>query len=165
MDEKLINRIISAAYDDCGLIEKRRIKRILRQNPEAEKIYKNFRDVAKGVHALPGMECPGYILDRVESNIKHRGITSRSYLKPAAAFTTMVIAAVVAMFSMINNVEPSYSNAELRAAEVQAKESLSLVSRVLNKTTDTIGKEILPDKVSKPVKEGLNIINNLLIGG
>lgn len=165
MDEKLINRIISAAYDDCGIIEKLRIKKILRQNPEAEKIYKNYRDVAKGVHALPRTECPGYILDRVESNIKQRGITSRSYLKPAAAFTTLVIAAIVAMFSMINNVEPAYTNAELRVAEVQAKESLSLVSRILNKTTNTIGKEILPDKVSKPVQEGLNIINNLLIGG
>ena len=165
MDEKILNKIISAAYGDCSFIDKIKIIILTRQNPEAAKIYNDYREVAGRVHSLPVVECPEKILEKTEARIHLTG-ANRHFLKPVAAFAVIIIAAVVAMFSMLDKERPqTYTAAEVRTAEIQAKESLLMVSRILNKTTSTLEKEILPDKVSKPVKKGLTIINNLLIGG
>jgi hypothetical protein len=165
MDEKLLNKIISAAYEDGSMIGKRKIKKIIRTDPEAERIYTSFKEVADKVHDLPERKCPDEVLWRAEEKIDLTEVRRSSFLKPAAAFAVILIAAVVALFSLINKEKQTYSHQEILAAEVQAKESLALVSRILNKTTSTLGNDILPDKVSKPVKKGLNIINNLFIGG
>lgn len=164
MDENLINRIISAAYGDCSIWEKFRIKRIRKKNPEAERIYNSYHRAAVKVHSLKEIKCPDQVLKKAEAEIKPLNLTA-GFLKPAAAFAIIIIAAITAIITIVNKPEPRYTAAEVRTAEIQAKESLAFVGRLLNKTTTAVSNEILPEKVSKPVKKGFNIINNLLIGG
>jgi hypothetical protein len=165
MDERLINRIISAAYDDSGLLEKFRIKKILRNNPEAKRLYNYYCEVAERVHKLDKIKCPDEVLEKAEDKISLTGYDRKHILQPAAAFAVILIAAITALFTLLNRPEPKYTTAEIRTAEIQAKESLAYIGQLLNKTTSAVSNEILPEKVSKPVKKGFNIINNLLIGG
>jgi hypothetical protein len=165
MDEKLLNRIVSAAYGDCSILEKYRVRKIVRSNPEALKVYKEFRSVAAKVHSLPAEKCPDYVLEKAKEKLQLNEVRRSAIYKPAIAFAVILIAASAALFSLLNKEQTTYTVQEVETAEIQAKESLALVGRILNRTTDALGNEILPDKVSKPVKKGLTIINNLLIGG
>jgi hypothetical protein len=166
MDEKLLNRIISAAYGDGRFIDRLMVRRIIRRDPEAKRVYDSYRSVARKVHHMTGVTCPPELLEKTKKKINIPVVERNQFLRPAAAFAVIFIAAVLAVFSLMNSETNSeYTAAEIRTAEVQTRQSLALVNRILNRTTSTIGNEILPDKVSKPVQKGLNIINNLLIGG
>jgi hypothetical protein len=165
MDEKLLNRIISAAYGDSSMAERLRIRRIVKTDPEAKRVYDSYRNTAKKVYALPEEVCPPEILEKTKKKININVVQRNQFLRPAAAFAVIFIAAVIALFSLLDPKQPEYTAHEIREADVQARQSLALVNRILNRTTSTIGNEILPEKVSKPVQKGLTIINNLLIGG
>jgi hypothetical protein len=165
MDEKLLNRIIAAAYNDCSLYEKLKTWIEIRNKPDALKLYKIYSNTASTVHGMPELKCPDKVLEKTEDRIHLTGFRSNQFLRPAAAFAVIFIAAVAAMFSVTNKPVEIYTAAEVETAQVQARQSLEIVSRILNRTTATLGEEIFPEKVSKPVQDGLDIINNLLIGG
>jgi hypothetical protein len=166
MDEKLLNRIISAAYGDSSLREQIKIRRIIKSDAEAEKIYNSYKRTALNVHKLPDIGTPPYLIENAKKRIGPKTYLSFDMLRPAAGFAVILIAAVIGFFSLLETrQQPAYSEAEIQTAEIQARESIAIVNRILNRTTSAIGNEILPDKVSKPVQKGLDIINNLLIGG
>ncbi len=165
MDEKLINRIISAAYGDCSYAERLRVKKILKTNPEAGRLYDSYRRTASKAHSLGKIECPDYVVKNAGEKINRLGRRSVQAFRTAAAFAVIIIAAVVALFTVNEKHENRYTASEIRTAEIQATESLAYIGNILNKTTASISSEILPDKVSKPIKKGIKIINNLLIGG
>ena len=47
-------------------------------------------------------------------------------------------------------------------ADQQVKHSLALIASVFKKTTTTVEKDILTDRVSKPIKESFNLVNEYL---
>jgi hypothetical protein len=165
MDDKLLNRIISTAYGDSGWKERLKVNKIIRTDPEAIKVFESYRSVAHKIHKLPKVTCPPEIIKAGRRRIRLTAAQRFQLLKPVAAFAIILIAAVIAIFSLMDIKKPEYTAAEVRTAEMQAKESLALVNRILNRTASTIGNEILPERINKPVQKGLNIINNLLIGG
>lgn len=165
MDNNLINRIISAAYGDCSFSERRRIMKIIKADPEAKRLYNSYRQTALKAHSLGNVECPDYIVKKAGEKINPVDFRGTSFLRSAGAFAVIIIAVIVALFTLTEKHEYKYTTAEIRTAEAQATESLAYIGSILNKTTSTLSTEIIPDKVSKPIKKGINIINNLLIGG
>jgi hypothetical protein len=163
MNESMLNRIISVAYGDSGFIERYRIRKYINRDPEAKRIYLSYRQAAQQVHKLKE-EFPSDLLEKSRRKGNIKVFSSYQVLRPAAAFAIILIAAVLAVFSLIDR-KPQYSASEVETANIQARESIALVNRILSRTTTSIGNEIISDKVSKPVQKGLNIINNLLIGG
>ncbi len=61
-------------------------------------------------------------------------------------------------------IKQQYTKQQIEQADAEVKYSLSLVANVLNKTKSTIENDVLQEKVNKPIKESLFIINDYING-
>jgi hypothetical protein len=55
-----------------------------------------------------------------------------------------------------------YSEEQIKLADQQAKYALQILGNIMSETEQTLKNEILSDRVSKPIREGLEIVNTLL---
>ena len=58
MKEKLLNRIISVAYDDANLLEKFRIYRLASKDPKVKSVLNEYKKVANQTHKVELDYCP-----------------------------------------------------------------------------------------------------------
>lgn len=176
MNEKLLNRIISVAYDDATHWEKFRINRLAKKYPEIESILNKHKKIAQQTHFIGLEECPNDILENIKrttSSIKKReqslifDLYSFLFRKPAisAAIVSLFLIALVSTFIIKRpEIHEQYSKREIELADQQVKQSLALISGIFRKTSQTVEKDILTDRVSKPIKESFNLVNDYLQG-
>lgn len=174
MDEKLLNRIISAAYKDAPLRERFFIKWMAARDPEVKRLYQEYKTTAHQVHRLEEEACPESVISRVEKLTLHEENKKHSFLldiygavftKPlwSAAMVLVIVSAVSLSIFLRQNEQPRpYTQKEIALANQQASETLKMVGSILNETKSTVIKEILPEKVSKPLNEGLSAVGNLI---
>ena len=166
IDEEILDRIISAAYKDAGLINRLKIYFLAKKNPEVKLIYNEYRIIAESVKNIPLDECPDSVTESLEINAKKE---KRSFaLKPAFVFAialVFVFTLVAVLMFQNKERETVYSKAEIELAEKQVKESLAIVNRIFKKTENLIQNDVLPKRVGKPIHKSLSIINEVLIGG
>ncbi|HEX2865426.1 MAG TPA: hypothetical protein VHO03_00215 [Ignavibacteriales bacterium] len=174
MDEKLLNRVISAAYKDATLLERLLIRWKAAWDPEVKRLYQEYKTTARQVHSLFEEACPGSVLSRVEKLTLPEERKQHSFLldiygavfsKPvwsAAMVLIMVSALALSIFLRQNKQPVPYSQKEIALANEQASEALKMVGSILNETKSTVINEILPEKVSRPINEGFSTVRNLI---
>jgi hypothetical protein len=79
---------------------------------------------------------------------------------------TAALFIIVALSVIINPpVQQQYSNAEIQKANEEARYALQLIGNIMNNTKEKLEKEIIAEHVVKPIGQGIEIVNKLLIKG
>ena len=171
INENLIDRIIKVAYGDASLVEKIIIHLKASKNHKIGELLNEYKTTAGYIHSIE-IECPDYVVNPVrkkidlEKKISLTGIFHKLIEKPAITFSIVIIIAGLISFLVINE-PPDYqghTKGEIELAEKQVKGTLSFVGKIFKKTETELEKEIIINKVSKPINRGFSTIN-LLIGG
>jgi hypothetical protein len=174
MNEDMKIKIISAAYGDCNIKDKISVWLLTRKEPDYKRLYDEYRKTALSVHRLNPERCPAEIVEAAFNKVNNESALLRTaaiavlFSRPAlvSAISIALLATVIITFRATkNNDTASYTKQEVIEAEKQVKESLAIVSKVLNRTSKKIGEDILPRNVSKPIKQGIEIINQLFPKG
>jgi len=170
--EELVNKIISVAYGDAGLLDKLIVKKLIRNNPDAKTLYDDFKNTADQVHKINEVNCPNELIAMVEKQTsKSSGksfaftsdILSIIFFRPiASAFVTIIFIGFV-VYGVLTNQELNnrYSQEEIELADKQAKHALAIVGKIFNQTNTTLKEDVLNLRVAKPIRESVGIINNL----
>lgn len=177
MNEKTIEKIISAAYGDGSIIDKIRVNILIRQNREAMELFTEYRNTAKEVHSGAEEEFPDSSVEKVFEAAglkkKVRGgvftdLFSLFAAKPMLASATMFLFAALLITTMfIKNRVPEvvYSDDEI----VKAGEQTELVFRAINEAFNNAGalikENVLKEQVAKPMNESYNKISKIIIEG
>jgi len=176
VNEKLLNRIISVAYGDSSLLEKIKIRRLAKTNPEIKALLDTYSNTAEKTHRIELEQYHNNITEEIKRPIiKHNkyekslGYDFYSFVfgRPAlsAAILSIIILALISTFVFQRpEIHEQYSKQEIEAADLEVKQSLALIANVFKKTTSTVENEVLTERVSKPIKESLNLVNNYFEG-
>jgi len=182
MNEELKIKIISAAYRDCSLKDRVSVWLLARKDPECKALFDEYRKTAASVHNLNIDECPENIIDDTFKRLNDSPGFEKSpalasvFSRPALVTVLSIIILAAVFFTVVTTqtgikpvpkqaVQQEYSKQDVAQAEKEVKESLAIVSRVLNKTSKKIGEDILPENVGKPIKQGIEVINQLFPKG
>jgi hypothetical protein len=176
VDEKLLNRIISVAYGDAKFIEKYKIYRLANKNAEIKNLLDEYKRTAKKTHSIKLESANDDVLKKVKSitNVESNNnntmvfdLYSFIFRRPAftAAILGIFILAVVSTFIIKRpEIHQQYTQQEIEAADMQVKQSLALIAGVFKKTSITVEKDVLTNRVSIPLMESFNLVNDYLQG-
>lgn len=176
MNEKLVNRIICVAYGEASVWEKLKIYKLAKQNPKVDSLLKEHTRIAQQAHNVKIDACPDEVLNNVKQITKTKQNNETSLLfdlysflfrRPAisgAIFTLFIVALISTLLFKRPEIHQQYSKQEIEVADKQVKHSLALISGVFKKTTETVEKDVLTDRVSKPIKESFNLVNEFIQG-
>jgi len=163
IDEKTINKIISAAYKDAGIIDRIKIYFLIIKNPDAKKIFEEYRATAKVVKEIKPDKYPG----NVKESLKLQNINPGKLI-PAPAYAIIIFlitAMAVFLLTKESDEEKIYTTKEIKIAEEQVKETLAIVNKIFKKTENLIQDKVFPQRIGKPINKSLSIINDVLTGG
>lgn len=174
IDEKILEKIISAAYGDAGFFDRLAVKKLAEKNPAVKKLLREYSDTAAAVRNIEPEECPPSVLHYAEvltgqKTESRKGFLSDLYTfafaKPVLTLAVSVII-IAGVFSTIfidrSSVRLNYTAEEIRAADLQTREALAIVGKIFESTNETLKNEILKNKVSPPVSRGMKVVNQLL---
>jgi len=179
IDENLLNKIISVAYRDAELYDRLFVWFKAKRHPEIKNLFDEYRLTADSVHNIKQEEVTFKINERLHNKIKlqsgHKSLTSKLsyafysvFAKPvyAAASVTIILTAVIA-FILLTQQAPkhSYTKAEIKLAQEQLEQSFAIIGKVFGEVETKLDKDVMTKHVSKPLNEGLNFLNDYLIGG
>jgi len=176
VEEKLLNRIISVAYGDADLLDKIKINWLAKNNQEINKLLTDYKNIANQTHTLDLEECPDEIIDTLSNTINKNQQKERSlffdlysfiFVRPAisSAILAVFVLAFISTFIFDRpEIRQQYSQQEIEVADQQVKHSLALVASIFNKTKHTVEKDVLTDRVGKPIRESFNLVNEYFIG-
>lgn len=176
MDEKLLNRIISVAYGDASLFEKYKIYRLANKNSEIRNLLNNYKRTAKHTHSIKLESVSDEVLKKVKNTTNIDENNNKSMLfdfytfvfrRPAftAAIVGIFILAIISTFVIKRpEIHQQYTQQEIETADKQVKQSLALIAGVFKKTSLTVEKDVLTDRVSLPLMESFNLVNDFLQG-
>ena len=167
ISEEYLNKIISVAYGDAGLIDKLKIYFQSKRNPEIEKILNEYRKTARQVHSISPEEYServpvkspkinGWLLNYLDLFLRRPILSTAMVLMITAGVAGYLIT------NSNNNSTDDYTKAELVLAEKQAKESFAIVASIMNKTEDKLKSDVFEEKINKPINKTLSIVNTYL---
>lgn len=164
LNEETLNKIISTAYKDAGLVDRLKVYFLTKKDAEAKKIFNEYRITAQRVKNIQLDKYPGSLVKAIKIM---PGKEKKSFgFKPVFAVSLLAaIITITVIWFNLKEADPVYSEAEIELAEKQMKESLVIVNKVFKKTEDLILEEVLQERIGKPVNKSLKIINNVLTGG
>lgn len=175
LTEEIQNKIISTAYGDAPLRDKFSVWRLASRSDEVRNLLDNYKRTAKEVKNLGEEEMPYELLKSVK--IKNPAALNRpnsffydlfsiimSNPAVSSAVSIILIAAVVTSLIINKPVQYNYTNAEIAAAEKQAKYAFSIVGNIFRETNQTLKNEVLGKAVAEPFRQSIGIVNNLLKG-
>ena len=176
MEEKLENRIISVAYGEASFWERLKIYKLAKRNPKVDSLLKEHSRIARQAHSVKIDSCPDEVINNMKqiTKIKQNRETSLIYdlysflfRRPAisgAILSLFVVALISTIIFKRPEIHQQYSKQEIELADKQVKQSLALISGIFKKTTETVEKDVLTDRVSKPIKESINLVNEFIQG-
>lgn len=176
MDEKLVNRIICVAYGEASLWERLKIYKLAKQNQKVDSLLKEHSRIAQQAHCVKIDSCPNEVLNNIKQITQSKQIKERSlffdlysfvFSRPAIAgaiFSLFIVALISTLLFKRPEIHQQYSKQEIEVADKQVKHSLALISGVFKKTSLTVENDILTDRVSKPIKESINFVNEFIQG-
>jgi len=176
INDKLIDKIISAAYGDANIFDKLEVYFKARNNNEVKRLLDSYRATAEEVHQLGEEE---YEDRSIHFRGTQNGIVEESYNSfitdfltiifsrstASLAVTIFIIVAVVATLFVNRPQEQKYSQQEIQIADRQTRKALAIVGKIFNQTQSTLEKEVLSERVAKPIREGIGIVNYLFNQG
>lgn len=176
--EELLNKIISVAYNDASYFNKIRIYRAAAKDPKVLEILTSYKETANKVKQIKEEACPDGLIKSISPEVIPTKKSRRTFLSDlfaiiyrrpiiSAAATLILIIAIITALIINKPVEyhnHNYSQAEIIKADKEAHYALEIVGKVFNRTNSTLRKEILGEKVSKPIRESIGLVNNLFKG-
>jgi len=167
INEEYLEKIISVAYGDASFIDEIKIYLDSKKNPEVKKILDEYRETAKELKFFSLEEYRGKIpVNKPEVNSWLLAYLNIFIRKPvlAAAMAFMITAAIAGYYIVDHNDNylNGYSKAEIVTAERQARESFTIVASIMNETKQKIENNVFRNKINKPIKESLTIVNTYL---
>ncbi len=166
INEKYLDKIIRAAYGDASFIEKAEIFFKSLTSKQIKNIYEEYKTTVAAVHS--------HKLEKIElnnlPNIKRTkdsfavNIISLITIRPIKiSYASIVLILGVTALFLFNgkNNEMHYTQKEMLKAEQDVKYSLAIVGKVFSETKNILNKDIVNDKIRKPIKIGFQTINNL----
>jgi hypothetical protein len=179
IDQKLIDKIINAAYGNAGLFERLYVLWIVSLNKKNKNLFDEYKLTAKLVHRLGQEEVPAYLIQsvRIKTTRKEKSNTITSFIskvfynvfgnKAIPASVLGAILVIVISFLIFNKPSHSYkySKLEIELAEKQFKQTLAIVGKVFEGAEKSFSQEILDEQVNKKLNKGYYLVNNILIGG
>ncbi|GBD91751.1 hypothetical protein BMS3Abin04_02483 [bacterium BMS3Abin04] len=177
MNQKLENEIISAAYGDVNILQKIRIKRLAKRNEEVHRLLTEYSKTAQKISDIK-TEFPEEIIKKAKNKIKVQPGNEKGFLldfysvifaKPLVSFSAVVLlVGAIIVSSMIYKSGQSriiYSRQQIALADRQAKQTLALVGKIFNNTTQTLEKQVFVRRIGEPFQKSFNAVNELLTGG
>lgn len=175
-NEELVNKIISIAYRSANVFDTFYVKIIAKREESVRKLLESYEATAEEVHRLTEEEFPEEMLKMVElKNVPVResnnsflsDFLSAIFKRPlVSAVTTLILLVAFVTAVMINRpVQYQYSKAEMELADRHTKEAFAIVNKIFSQTRSTLQNEVLSEKVGKPIRDGIVIINNLFNEG
>jgi len=161
IEEKILDQIINAAYGDATIMQKISLYVKMLSNKELKIVYNDYKLTAQQVHKIKLEETELDI--GIISNTIYR-ITSFVFAKPLnVSFASLaLLLAAVTFFLMLNkNSGVNYTQSEMMQAELDMKYSLAIVGKVFTSAENRLNKEIIDDKIRRPIKKGFQTINTL----
>jgi nitrogen regulatory protein PII-like uncharacterized protein len=167
INEEYLEKIISVAYGDASFIDEIKICLDAKKYPEVKKVLNEYRDTAKEIKSFSLEEYRGKIpLNRPEVNNWLLAYINIFIRKPvlAAAMAFLITAGVAGYYIIDNssNYMNGYSKTEMILAEKQVKESFAIVALIMNRTKDQLENDVFGNKINKPIKESLTVVNTYL---
>lgn len=170
INDKILDKIISAAYGDAGFLDTIYVKKIINKHENAKLLFEQYSAVAKEVHKLKEEEFSVELLKlpRIK-NLTNKEITNSFWIdllsiiinRPLISTLAALIIISVITLSLINNkqIEYRYTPAEITLVEEQARKALDVVGKVFSETKITIRNEVLGEKVGNPIRKSMGIVN------
>jgi len=174
VDENLLNKIISVAYGEASLSDRLNIRKLAKSNKEVELLLQKHSEIARKARELETESFPDELLEKVNkatNNSKSKekslffDIYSFIFMRPAvsaAILSIFILALISTLIIQRPEIHEQYSKKEIELADKQVKQSLALIANVFKKTTTTVEEDILTERVSKPIKESFNLVNEYL---
>jgi hypothetical protein len=169
MNDKLLNKIIKAAYGKAGIISRITIYFYSFRYNSIKELYDEYKVTADEIHSINGYKCPEHIIKAANNTIKNQDEHKPSFVlftgKPLLVVTSFLIIITAGLLLLLKpHHEQNYSKVQIETAENQAKQSLVFVGRILNKTKNTLTGDIMDKQVAPPIHRSLETVNNLLKG-
>lgn len=176
MNQKLENEIIAVAYGEANLFLKRRIKSLAKRDEEVSRLLKEYSKTANKVRDIK-TEFPEEIIKEAKSKIKVRHGNENGFLldfyslifaKPLVSFSAVVLLVGAIIVSSViykkETLRTVYSRQQISLADRQVKQTLALVGKYFDNTTQTLEKQVFVRQIGEPIQKSFNTVNKLLSG-
>ncbi|MBS3944502.1 MAG: hypothetical protein KGZ42_03315 [Melioribacter sp.] len=175
LGDDLKKKIISVAYGDANILDRVYVLWLARTNKNVKKDLDEVKRTAELVHSMEE-QCPDELIARLKLN-KYPVPKSKSSIltdfisiiinRPAASvFVTIALLITVVLSIILNRpAKQQYSHTEIQKANEEARYALQLIGNVMTNTKEKLEKEIITEHVVKPIGQGIEIVNKLLIKG
>ncbi|MFI5237159.1 MAG: hypothetical protein ACHQLA_04415 [Ignavibacteriales bacterium] len=179
IDQKLIDKIVSTAYGDAGIVDRLIVYWKAFQDDRIKMLFQDQKNIATAVQRVKQEETPIHLTQAVKglttnekqagfliSNIQH--LLFILFEKRTIAFALLgIIFAIVISFLIFREPEytKKYSHAEIELAEKQFKLSLAIIGKAFEKAEKSFSDDILDKQINKKLNKGYYLVNNILIGG
>jgi hypothetical protein len=176
VEESLLDKIISVAYGDAGLIDTLSIHRMAKKDPLVKELLNEYKTTAASVHNINETELPASISNEVKAKLGKESksnplgsfIYARLFARPilSTGIAGILIISLVGIL-LFNEPAPeyAYTKVEIELAQKQLRESIAIVNKVFRKAETELDTEVMPKHVGKQVNKSFNLLNDLLIGG
>lgn len=171
VSEKLISKIISVAYGNASWIDRIQVKKLIKKDLEIKALYENYCKTAEIVHSLKIEEYENKQVvpeEQFNAVYKNKSTIEEIYSiflgKPIVYSSAVTVLLISILFSVFSNREITYNGytlAEVKKANIDSRQAISIVAGIFNKTSTTLKTDILYKEVSAPIKEGINTVNKL----
>lgn len=172
IDESLLNKIISVAYGDADLFDKLLVDRLVKKHTETKVLLDEYKKTASDVKKIKEERCPDELLVRIKDKTIDVNKNSRTFfsdffsvifISPVVSTVFVIVILGVILFGVFlkSPREYKYSQKEIELADKQTKQALAIVGKIFNETNITLKEEVFKSRVTKPIRESMNVVNEL----
>lgn len=173
------DKIINSAYGNAGLFDYLYVKWKIWCDPNLKKLFNEHRKIAIAVSNLHQEDLPDRIHDhvilkttgtKVNGQITQLlsdfvfGLMNKRVIPVSTLGLILIILLSIFIFKE-PDYSAKYSAAQIKLAEKQLEQTLTIVGKAFNKAESSFTNEILDKQINKKLNNGYYLINNILIGG
>src|SRR4030043_1996476 len=141
IDEDMINKIISVAYNDAKLFDKIFIYRLAKHDERVKNLLNSYKSTASEVHKINEKKLPLEVLRLIRSkntpsveikNTFFADLLTIAFARPIASALAAVILITALAVAIVQNrpVKYQYSQAELKLGDQKARQALAIVGKI-----------------------------------
>ncbi len=168
MNEKMKELLIRAAYGDVTPVERIKVTLILIKKSNAKRFYDSYKSTSVKVKSLRKGNLPSDVIEKLDAMVtektgrKEKG-TLLQYPGFVAAFSILLIALFTFTFLKKNtNYYGKYNEKTVENATEETLASLKMVASIFAQTQKIVVENVLVNKVSKPINNGLNQVEKII---
>jgi hypothetical protein len=172
INESLLNKIISVAYRDADLFDKLQVESLSKKHSEVKDLLNEYKKTADDVEKIKEEKCPDELLVLIKDKTIDVKENSKTFISDffsvifrspvvSTALVIIVVGAVLFGVFLKDQQEYKYSIKEIELADKQTKQALAIVGKIFNETNTTLKEEVFKSRVTKPIRESMDVVNEL----